>query len=79
MGRGKESGFASPDVGRALDRGAARKAEPEQFRGLVESFAERVVDGGAEPLVAARSLDQQKLRVAARDQQQADRAGRCRP
>ncbi len=38
----------------ALDRGPAGKAEPQHLGGLVERLAERVVEGRAEPAVAAR-------------------------
>ena len=53
-----------------LDRRAAGLRQAEQLGGLVEGFAERVVDGGAEADVAADVLDQQQLRVPAGDEQQ---------
>ena len=52
-----------------LDRRAAGHRQPEQFRGLVEGFAERIVDRRREATVAANGLDQQQLRVPTRDKQ----------
>ncbi len=55
---------------RALDRRAAGIAEAQQLRRLVEGFAGGVVDGGAEPAIAADAFDHQQLAMAAGDQQQ---------
>ena len=55
---------------RLLHRRPAGKAEAQQLGGLVEGLAQRIVDGGAEPLVAADVVHDQQLRVAAGDQQQ---------
>src|SRR5690348_7844974 len=48
-------------LGRTLDRGPAWKSQAQQLRALVESFARRVVDGGAEPAIAADTLDDEQL------------------
>ena len=57
--------------------GPPGKPEAQQLGGLVEGFAQRVVDGGAEPLVAADIVHDEELGVAARDQQQ--QVGRQQP
>ena len=53
-----------------LDRRTSGKPQPEQLRRLVERFAERVVDRGAQPDVAPDITHEQKLRVAAGNEQQ---------
>ena len=55
---------------RALDIRPAGIGEAEQFRGLVEGFAQRVVDGRAEPSIAADPFNRYELRMAAGDEQQ---------
>src|SRR3546814_9271312 len=54
----------------AFDRGAARIAEPEQFRRLVERFARGIVDRGGEAAIDTNAADQQQLAMPARDEQQ---------
>ena len=56
--------------GRLLDRRPTGKTQAQQLGRLVEGLAQRIVDGGAEPLVAADAVHDQELGVAARDQQQ---------
>ena len=53
-----------------LDRRPAGKAEAEDLGGLVERFAERVVDRRREPAIAPDALDPQHLAMPAGDQQQ---------
>ena len=48
----------------------ARIAKAKEPRGLVERLAEGVVEGGAEPRISADALDNKKLGMAARDEQQ---------
>jgi hypothetical protein len=55
----------------------ARQAQPQELGRLVEGLAQSVVDGGAEPLVAADVVHEEELGVAARDQQQ--QIGRAQP
>ena len=62
----------------ALDLRAARIAEPEQLRGLVERFADRIVDRGAEPHVLADIEHRDDLGVAARGEEQAVGKLACR-
>ena len=69
IGRGSAM-VARPRLAASLDRRAAGIAEAEQLRGLVEGLAKRIVERRAEPLVVADVLDDEKLRVAARDEQQ---------
>ena len=54
----------------ALDRRSAGIAEAQELRAFVEGLADRVVERGAEPLVAADPLDGEQLAVAARDEEQ---------
>ena len=54
-----------------LDLRAAGIAEPEQLRGLVEGFADGVVDGGAEPHVVADAEHRDDLGVPAGGEEQA--------
>ena len=54
--------------------GPPGKAEPQQLRRLVEGFAQRVIDGRAEPLVSADAAHDQELRMPAGNQQQQIRA-----
>ena len=67
-GEGEPGGIAL--AGQALDGGTTRVAEPQHLRDLVEGFAQRIVDRGAEPPIAPYILDDQKLAVTARHQQQ---------
>jgi hypothetical protein len=53
-----------------LHHGAARIGQAEQLGRLVEGFADRVVDGGAEPAIFADAVDGNELGMPARDQQQ---------
>ena len=62
----------------ALDRGPARKAEAEQFGGLVERLAGGVVDGGGEAPVAAEALDGQQAGNGRPRRAAADRGKRGR-
>ena len=55
----------------ALDLRPARIGEPEQLRGLVERFADRVVERGAEPHVLADVEHRDDLRVPAGGEEQA--------
>ena len=57
-------------LGGLLDRRTAGIVEAEQLRRLVESLAKRIVQGRAEARVLADVLDDEKLRVSARDEQQ---------
>jgi hypothetical protein len=62
-------------VGRAgaragLQRRAAWIGQAEQFRGFIKRLAGGVVQGRAEPAVPADTLDQDALRVPAREQQE---------
>ncbi len=70
IGRGSGEAVGVAGARGLLDGGSAGMREAEQFRGLVEGFAERVVDGGAEADVAADILDQQQLRMPAGDEEQ---------
>ena len=72
-GKVEALGIAAPRVG--LDLRAARIAQPQKLRHLVEGLAQRIVDGGAEAVVAAHALDDLELGVPARDQQQ--QIGKC--
>ena len=56
--------------GEALDRRAAGIAEAEDLGGLVEGFAQRIVDRRGEAAVAADAFDLQQLAMPARDEQQ---------
>jgi hypothetical protein len=60
----------------ALDLRAARVGKAEQLRGLVEGFADRVVDRGAEAHVAADVEHCDDLRMAAGGEEQAIRKSR---
>ena len=55
---------------RPLHRRPAGIAQAQHLRHLVEGLAQRVVDGRAQPPVAADAFDHQQLAVAAGDQQQ---------
>ena len=55
----------------ALDLRPARIGEAEQLRGLVEGFADRVVDRGAEPHVFADIEHRDDLGVPAGGEEQA--------
>ena len=70
IGRGNGKRAGSPVAGGGFDGGAAGKAEAEQLGGLVECLAQRIVDGGAEALIAANAVHQLQLRVTAGDEQQ---------
>ena len=70
IGRGKAKRAGSPRDCRALDIGTAGIGQAKHLRGLVESLAQRVVDGGRPALVVADAADQHDLRVAAGNQQQ---------
>ena len=54
-----------------FDLRPARKAETKQFGGLVESLADRVVDGAAEPHVVADAEHAEDLGMAAGGEEQA--------
>lgn len=54
---------------RALDRGPARIAEAEKLRHLVEGFPRRIVDGRAETDVVADAAHDEKLAMAAGDEE----------
>ena len=69
-GRGRSNRLGSPLAGQALHGRAARIAQAQHLRDLVERLADRIVDGGAEQAVAADALDRDELAMAARDQQQ---------
>ena len=70
MGRGRSKRRGVARARETLDGRAAGEAEPQELRGLVEGFAQRVVDGGAEPLKVADAAHDEKLGMAARHQQQ---------
>ena len=53
-----------------FDLRSAGVAEAKQFGGLVERFADRVVDGRAESAVVADAEHRNDLSVAAGDEQQ---------
>ena len=55
---------------RPLDVRPAGIGEAQKLGGLVEGFAERVVDGRAEAPIAADAFDRDELRVPAGDEQQ---------
>ena len=69
IGRGSLT-VGLPARGHALDLGAAGITEAQQLGRLVEGLAQRVVERGAEPLVAADVLDHQELGMPAGDEQQ---------
>ena len=54
-----------------LDQRTARIAEAEQFRRLVESLADRVVDRAAEPQIIADAAHAENLGMAAGGEKQA--------
>ncbi len=54
----------------ALHRGTAGKAEAEDLGGLVEGFAQRIVDRGRQPAILPHAVDAQDLAMPARHQQQ---------
>ena len=55
---------------RAFDGRATGETEAEQFRGLVERLARRIVDGRCQPPVTPDTLDAEQLSMPARHQQQ---------
>ena len=69
-GRGRGKRVRVARLGGALDVRPARIGEAEELGGLVEGLAERVVDRGAEPAIAADAFDCHELRVAAGDEEQ---------
>ena len=69
QGAGQGNGARIALQGQPLDGRPSGIAEAEYFRGLVERFAERVVDSSGEALVAPDALDAQDLTVPAGDQQ----------
>ncbi len=81
-GRGKLKRAGSPALRGALHRRSARIGQAEHLGGLVEGFADGVVDGAAELLVIADAAHRDQLGVAAGDQQQqigeADAVGEAR-
>ena len=68
-GARQSDGCAAP-LGGLLDGWTAGIVEAEQLCRLVEGLAKRIVQGGAEARVLADLLDDEKLRVTARDEQQ---------
>ena len=56
--------------GQPLHRGSTGIAQTQHLGGLVEGFAQRVVDRRAQPAIPAHALDQQQLAVPARGEQQ---------
>ena len=69
-GRGSGTAFGSPSCGQRLDRRAAGVGEAEQFGGLVERFARRVVDGRRQPAIIADAAHFEQLAMAAAGKQQ---------
>src|SRR6185369_13281703 len=63
--RAGQGNGGAPAGGASLDFRAARIAKAEQLGRLVERFAQRIVERGAEPLVTADLLDDKSLRMAA--------------
>ena len=55
--------------GCALDGWPTGKAEAQNLRRFVESFAHRIVDGGGQPVIVADTIDPQQLAMAAGHQQ----------
>ena len=68
--RARQSDGCAAALGGLLDRRTAGIVEAEQLRRLVESLAKRIVQGRAEARVLADVLDDEQLRVSARDEQQ---------
>ena len=66
----RQSDRCAAALGGLLDGWAAGIVEAEQLRRLVEGLAKRIVQGRAEARVLADILDDEKLRVPARDEQQ---------
>ena len=66
--QGKTRGIAARRF--ALDRRPAGIAEAEQLRALVEGLARGIVDGRAETAIAPDPFDDQRLAMAAGNQQQ---------
>src|SRR5690606_31290303 len=54
----------------ALDGGAAGIAETDHLGDLVEGFAGRIIDGGAEAAVASDAFDGEQLTMPAGDEEQ---------
>ena len=54
----------------SLDLGSSGIGQAQEFGRLVEGFAERIVERRAEPLVLADALDDEKLRMSTRDEQE---------
>ena len=69
-GRGRSNRLGSPPLRETLHGRAARIAQTQHLRDLVERLAQRVVDGRAELPVAADSLDRHELAMPAGDQEQ---------
>src|SRR5512144_1061995 len=68
--RPRQGDGRAPAPGAFLDGRSARIAKAKKLRSLVEGLAQRVVQRRAEAGVGADILDDQKLRVAARDEKQ---------
>jgi hypothetical protein len=66
---GESVGLRVASVCQAVEGGAARVAEAEQSRALVESLTRRVVEGRADRSVARVILDVEKDRMAAAGEQ----------
>ena len=71
--QGETVGIAG--FGGALHFRAAGEAQTQKLGGLVEGFAQGIVNGGAKPPVAADAFDDLELGVAARDEEQ--EIGKC--
>ena len=82
IGRGKANRAGSPLARGALDLRSARIGQAQHLGDLVEGFAHRVVDGGAEPHIIADAEHGDDLGVAAGGEEQAigkrERAGQPR-
>ena len=76
IGRGSVKRSALPARASRLDLRAAGIAQPQELRGLVEGFADGVVDRGAEPNVFADAEHRDDLGVAAGSEEQAIRERR---
>ena len=75
IGRGNTKRPRSPRARHLFDSRAARIAEAEQFRGLVEGLADGVVARGAEPDIIADAAHRDDLGVPAGGEKQA--IGKC--
>jgi hypothetical protein len=69
-GRGSGTARGFPDFAASSTAGPPGKPRPSSFGALVEGFAGCIVDRGGDAAVAADSLDEEQLAVAAGNEQQ---------